>query len=94
MDASKSVTATFNANPTLTVVLSGDGSGTVTGSGIDCPGDCTESYPTGTDVTLTAMPDAVSTFQGWSDPGCPGMDPCTVTMSGDISVTATFDPII
>ncbi len=37
-------------NPTLTVTRSGAGSGTVTSSpaGIDCGGDCSESYASGT----------------------------------------------
>ena len=40
----------------LTVTVGGNGSGTVTSapSGITCPGDCTEAYPSGMAVTLTA----------------------------------------
>ena len=36
---------------------SGTGTGTITGTGISCPGDCTETYADGTAVTLTANPD-------------------------------------
>lgn len=52
------------------------GNGRVTSAppqtGIDCPGDCTESYPTGTVVTLVPTPTTVdSRFGGWSgDPDC------------------------
>jgi hypothetical protein len=51
----------------LTVTKSGMGTGTVTSSpaGIDCGGDCSEGYPLGTNVTLTATPNADSTFAGW-----------------------------
>jgi hypothetical protein len=91
MDGSRSVRATFGNNPELTVTLQGNGQGTVTGPGIDCGLDCTESYANGTDVTLTATADPGSDFAGWSE--CPGLGPCTVTMNQSRSVTATFDPL-
>lgn len=78
------------AHSTLNVTLAGTGAGTVTSSpaGIDCGTDCEEAYPTGTGVTLTAVPEADSTFRGWSgDAGCTGG---TVTMTTDVSCTATF----
>ncbi len=53
----RNITATFN-KPTgtypLTVSKAGTGSGTVTGTGITCGSDCTESYASGSIVTLTA----------------------------------------
>ena len=77
---------------TLTVALSpaGTGSGTVSGSGINCPGTCADSYPSGIVVVLTATPAAGSTFTGWSGGGCSGTGSCAVTMSSDQTVTATF----
>ena len=44
------------AQRTLTVQTQGAGAGTVTGPGISCPGDCTETYPDGQPVILTATP--------------------------------------
>jgi hypothetical protein len=41
-------------------------------------------------VTLTASPDLGSSFGGWSGGGCSGTGTCTVTLSSDQSVTATF----
>jgi putative cell wall-binding protein len=73
----------------LTVSLSGAGSGTVTGSGIKCPGVCSLSYTSGTGVSLTATPAAGSTFGGWSG-NCGGKSTCTRTLSTDLRVTATF----
>jgi hypothetical protein len=75
----------------LTVARAGAGAGTVTSdvAGIDCGGDCTQFYPTGQVVTLTATPAADSVFSGWSG-ACAGTDPCTVTMSAARSATATF----
>ncbi|MDD3915506.1 MAG: hypothetical protein PHF76_12770, partial [Bacteroidales bacterium] len=48
----------------LTVIIEGDGSGTVSSdqSGISCPGDCIESYSPKTSVTLTATADNGSIF--------------------------------
>jgi Divergent InlB B-repeat domain len=76
----------------LTVTKLGSGSGTVTSSpsGIDCGATCTAAYSKGTTVTLTATPDAGSTFTSWGG-DCTGAGPCTVTMDQDRAVTATFD---
>jgi len=78
----------------LTVVRAGTGSGTVasTPAGISCGTDCSEPYPNGTAVTLTATPAAGSTFGGWSGGGCTGTGSCTVTMTAARTVTATFNP--
>ncbi len=74
----------------LTVATSGPGSGTVTSNpaGIDCPGTCTASFPGGTQLTLTAS-SSEGTFTGWTG-SCAGMSACTVTLSGDTAVTASF----
>lgn len=83
-------TGTFS----LTVSKSGTGTGTVTGTGFNCGGDCTESYPADTpiSVTLTAAAATGSTFTGWSGAGCTGAGTCTVAqaISANLNVTATF----
>jgi len=75
----------------LLVNLAGGGTGTVSGEGIACPGDCGEEYEPGMSVTLSAQPTGGSTFAGWSG-DCTGTGTCTVTMDGDRTVTATFNP--
>jgi Divergent InlB B-repeat domain len=96
MNADIAVTATFASQSggpfTLTVSRSGTGTGTVTSSpaGINCGTDCSEAYPSGTPVTLTAAPDSGSVFGGWSGGGCSGTGACTVTMNANTSVTAAF----
>ncbi|HWI74777.1 MAG TPA: glycine-rich protein, partial [Baekduia sp.] len=85
----------FERNPrTLHVTPAGTGGGTVTGPGIDCGGgpthsDCVELLPYGTKATLTATPAANSDFTGFGGGGCAG-GACTVTMTADATVTATF----
>ena len=77
---------------TLTLTKTGAGDGTVNSSpsGINCGMTCSESFDTGTMVTLTAIPDATSAVAGWSG-ACSGTGACTVTMDAAKSVTATFD---
>jgi len=92
MNGAKSVTATFALQTfALTTNTSGTGSGTITSSpaGINCGGDCSESYASGAAVTLTATAAAGSTFTGWSG-ACTGTAACTVTMNANKSCTANF----
>jgi hypothetical protein len=92
MTAARSVSATFNTQQfALSVAKGGGGNGTVTSSpaGINCGSDCSESYDSGTAVSLTATPAAGSTFTGWSG-ACSGTGACNVTMTAARSVTATF----
>ena len=76
---------------TLTVMRTGTGSGPVTSSpaGITCSPsaqDCSETYPTGTVVTLTVTlgTGEVVTWSG----ACTGAT-CTVTMDADKTATYT-----
>jgi hypothetical protein len=77
----------------LSVAKSGSGSGIVTSTppGINCGGDCSQAYPDGTLVTLTATPAAGSSFSGWSGDCSGSTSSCTVSMSATQSVTATFN---
>ena len=77
---------------TVTLSISIEGLGSVTSGppGIECGADCSHEYEPGTEVTLS--PDAAEgwAFTGWSDPSCPGTDPCTLTLTEDANLTATF----
>ena len=72
------------------MAITGTGSGTVTGTGINCLGDCTETVAHNTMIALTATPGVGSTFTSWSGGGCSGNGTCTVTMDALKTVTATF----
>lgn len=76
----------------LSVSKTGTGTGLVTSSdtGIVCDPDCTEVYPAGTSVTLTATPANGSTFIGWSG-DCSNTGSCTLTLSATRTVAAQFD---
>lgn len=79
----------------LTVVTDGDAV-TSEPAGINCttgPSDCTESYPSGTVVTLTANATGGLQFSAWSDnctvnPEQPNV--CVVTINAATTVTAHY----
>jgi len=76
----------------LTVSRAGKGVVSSNPAGIACGsgGGCSLAFAAGTSVTLTATPDATSTWTGWSG-ACTGTaTTCTVVLSADKSVTATF----
>jgi hypothetical protein len=81
----------------LTITKAGPGDGTVTadpGIYVTWSGRTgTAAYGNGLLVTLTASPNASSSFGGWSGAGCTGTQACFVTMDADKSVTATFNPL-
>ena len=75
---------------TLTVTKTGSGAVTSVPAGITCGSDCSESYSVGAAVTLTATAASGYDFSGWSG-GCAGAAPtCTLTLSANQTVTATF----
>jgi hypothetical protein len=78
----------------LTVQGSGAGAGTITSTpaGINCGQTCSFSFASGTAVTLSAAPSSGDTFAGWSG-ACTGTAACSVTLSANASVTATFNVI-
>jgi len=65
------------------------GQGTVRGAGSDCRGTCDLTPAAGTQFQLQAVPDSGATFAGWSG-GCTGTGTCQITVSGDVSVLASF----
>jgi hypothetical protein len=78
---------------TLTVTKSGTGTGTVISSpsGINCGSTCSYHFMSDTSVTLTAAPDASSSFNSWSGDATGTNTTSTVTMDSDKTVHAEFD---
>ena len=77
--------------PQRQLVVSKTGSGAVysSPSGISCGSVCSAYYNKYTPVTLTAVPASGQYFVGWGG-ACSGLGSCTVNMSDNRSVTATF----
>jgi len=93
MDSVKSCVANFTAIPTYTLSLVKSGNGIVTSSpaGVNCGNDCSESYSSGTAVSLIANADSGYYFAGWSGSCSSGTSSvATVTMDDSKSCTATF----
>lgn len=80
---------------TLTVTATGPGSVTSTPPGINCYfTTCSAEYNYNTLVQLTANDSFFYAFTGWSGPcTISGQKTCTVTMTQDIEVGATFSAI-
>lgn len=76
-------------HPIFNLTVASDEGGTVSGLGIHCGVDCTESYANGTQVALSASPGAGYLFSGW-DGACSGTGGCMVTMDQPQSVSANF----
>lgn len=90
-----SVAAEGNLLPNYIVSLAfvGSGTGKVTSFpiGIQCNLDCSALYNSYFPVTLTPEADPYMIFSGWSGGGCSGTAPCTMTLTGNTQLIATFD---
>ena len=75
---------------TLNVTVDPAAGGTVTGTGISCPGDCTGNYTSETTVQLTASPSDGYQFDQWTGCDSTNGNQCTVTMNGAENITAVF----
>ncbi len=78
---------------TYTLQVAVSGSGTLTATGINCPGDCSEVYASGTSVTITATPAAGWHVDQWES-ACAGVTgtSCTVTVNKDLDTAVAFLP--
>lgn len=88
-----SVSATFEvvSSEVFTLNVTSSSGGTVTSSpaGINCGSDCTEDFQNGTQVILFATPDAGFKLDSWGG-ACTGVSDCSLTITSDLSATATF----
>lgn len=92
INAATVVKATFDKQIfALNVDLAGNGSGSVSSNlgKIDCGETCADNYAYGTTVNLTPSAGADSVLASWGG-ACSGTGPCSVTLTADTVVTATF----
>jgi M6 family metalloprotease-like protein len=81
---------TLPSTYSLSVSRNGIGSVSSNPGGISCGATCSASFASGVSITLTATPDASTTFTGWGG-ACTGTaSTCNVTMSVARSVVANF----
>ena len=74
---------------TLTLTVSGNGAVTSQPAGINCPGACSARFDDGTKVALTETAASGAAFTAWGG-ACTGSGACSVTLTGDASVSAQF----
>lgn len=74
----------------VTITKSGAGEGSVTGDGIDCGADCTESIAADTVLTLTASALGAAQFRTWTAGNCATLTTCEITVTGDLTIDARF----
>jgi uncharacterized repeat protein (TIGR02543 family) len=98
LSSNEAVTANFAPSPVVTLGVTVEDSGGAGGNVTDADGElncstvCNADYLSGTSERLTATPDAGDTFTGWGG-ACSGTSTtCTVALSADESVTASFAP--
>ena len=97
MSADRSVTATFGGGGgggTRTLTVTTPTNGSIEGDGIDCPGDCSELYSDGEQISLDAVADPGFEFGSWGG-ACAGQtdDFCNLTMNSNRSASATFTAV-
>jgi hypothetical protein len=109
MSGGGDVTATFDETDgptsTVTLTLTGDGTGSVAADGVTCekpsasqPVLCQAVYLAGSQVTLRPSPGVGSGFAGYSSgtnqaAACGAAAQCSFTLTADSSVTVRFDAV-
>ena len=85
--------ASASATHTLTIQKQGSGDGMVwtVPAGITCGDQCSAGFPSGTSVTLNALSDPGSAFDGWTGGGTCGNGEFSFTMDSAVTVKATFN---
>lgn len=90
MNSDKTVTGNFVANCYHLTLSVGSGSGSVERSPQSAGGCANGSYPPGYGVNLVATPNTGYTFSSWTGTDNNSINPTTVTMSSDKTVTGSF----
>ncbi|MES2155378.1 MAG: hypothetical protein V4510_09615 [bacterium] len=67
---------------------------TSTPSGIVCPGTCSAAFAAGSTVTVGEVAPSTMTFIGWSAPCRSNLRSCTIRLSANTSMSATFAPLL
>lgn len=91
INADMQVTAVFNAIDTYTLTINKDGDGSKWGAVRLQPEPVNGVYETGTEVTVSVVPNSVTNFLYWENSSAELQR--SVTMDGNKELTATFDVV-
>ncbi len=77
----------------LNLVFAGTGNGftTIAPAGTVCNTNCTSTFPSGTQLTLSPAAASYSLFTRWQNGQCAGTGVCLLTLNADTTETAVFD---
>ena len=79
------------ANPVLTVDIVGTGTISSSPPGLGCATSCSNSFPSGTMITITAKPSGTATSSSWVGCDSSSMGVCTInSLTSNRIVTVTF----
>lgn len=76
----------------ITITVVGDGRATLAALGFTCSATCTLGVDEGTDVALSAVPNAGRVLVAWDGPCAPFDDDCAWRVEAGTDVTVTFAP--
>jgi hypothetical protein len=93
MTSDRTVAAMFVARRTLGVNKTGPGTVTSIPAGISCGSSCSTVVDDGTGLRLVAIAERGYRFAGWSGCPAPSGGECALTLRGDTTVTARFEPL-
>ena len=96
LNANSEIRATFTLSVTMvsvtvTPATSNGGGGSVSCSANGGAAGSCGSYPVGATMVLTAIPNGISNFTGWSGAGCSGTGTCNFTLTVNTTITANFN---
>lgn len=91
------VAARFTATGRLLTIATVPSGGRIEGPGVSCggggPRNCSEMYATGSQVTLSAIPESGFTVDAWTGCDVASGAQCTIALDTDRTVSATFAPM-
>lgn len=91
-DPAGNIVTEMNSGPanTLWISIGPEGAGSVSGTGISCPGDCKEPFTGTPQITLTATPQSGFVFLAWGGDWTAFPNTTVLTMDSDRRINAYF----
>ena len=93
MDADKSVTVNFKSVATRKITATAPANGSIQGAGLNCGATCSAPQTTGSKPSVVAAPATGYQFASWGGDCANQGQTCSLDMSADRAVTATFKSV-